>query len=135
MDQPPPDNVIVFDGVCNLCNRAVSFIIERDSARVFRFSSMQSEAGAGLLSAHGIDPGNVDTLLLIRGGTPYIRSDAAIEIAKALDRPWRWVAIIRVIPKRIRDRVYSWVAANRYRWFGKRSECMTPTSGQRGRFV
>ena len=135
MDQPSPDNVIVFDGVCNLCNRAVSFIIERDAARIFRFSSMQSETGAGLLSANGIDPGNVETFLLIRRGTPYIRSDAAIEIAKELDRPWRWFTIISVIPKSIRDRMYSWIAANRYRWFGKRSECMTPTSEQRSRFI
>ena len=132
---PAPDNVIVFDGVCNLCSRAVGFIIARDSQRTFRFSPMQSERGAELLATHGIPADDVDTFLLIRNGTPYIRSDAAIAIAKALDGPWRWLSVLEVIPRGVRDWVYSTIVRNRYRWFGKRSECLVPTADHESRFV
>lgn len=149
----PDTHIVVFDGICNLCSSVVDFITARDPGKVFTFVPLQSPRGQQLLEAHGVSIDHVDTFLLIRGsgcdgngrgdgggngggkgggngsggdGEALVRSDAAIAIAARLRRPWNLLTVLRFVPRPIRDRVYSFVARNRYRWFGKRSTCKLP---------
>lgn len=124
----PDSHIVVFDGICNLCSSLVDFITARDPGKVFTFVPMQTPRGQQLLEAHGVSIDQVDTFLLIRGGggEALLRSDAAIAIAARLRRPWNLLTVLRFVPTPIRDRVYSFVASNRYRWFGKRSTCKLP---------
>lgn len=124
----PDTHIVVFDGICNLCSSLVDFITARDPDKVFTFVPMQTLRGRQLLESHGVSIDQVDTFLLIRGGNgeALLRSDAAIAIAARLRRPWNLLTVLRFVPTPIRDRVYSFVARNRYRWFGKRSTCKLP---------
>ncbi len=115
--------IVVFDGICNLCSSLVDFITARDPGKVFTFVPMQSPRGQELLEEHGLSIDRVDTFLLIGNGGALVRSDAAIAIAAELRRPWNILAVLRHIPRPIRDWVYSLVATNRYKWFGKRTTC------------
>ena len=119
----PDSHIVVFDGMCNLCSSVVDFIIARDSGNAFAFVPMQSPRGQQLLEAHGVSIDRVDTFLLIRNGHALVRSDAAIAIAAELGRPWNLFALARLVPRPVRDRVYSLIARNRFRWFGKRATC------------
>lgn len=131
-----PDHVIVFDGICNLCGGLVRFVIRHDTRRVFRFVPVQTGTGRALLQRHGIDPDDVRTFLLIMGGTAYVKSDAVVRIARELGGVWRLAAAIRwMAPRRLRDRAYDFIAARRYRWFGKKDVCMTPGREIRDRFL
>jgi len=129
------DNVIVFDGVCKLCNRCVRFVIERDPDARFRFAALQSAGGVRLLRQHGFDPRNVHTFVLLKGGRIYVRSAAALEIARQLRGPARLLALLRIVPRRLRDRLYDVVARNRYRWFGKLDACVAPAPEVKARFL
>ncbi len=120
-----PD-IVVFDGICNLCSALVDFVAARDPRGAFTFVPMQLPRGRHLLEAHGVSIDQVDTFLLIRNDGALVRSDAAIAIAAELRRPWNLLAVLRYVPRPIRDRVYSFVASNRYRWFGKRDSCKLP---------
>ena len=122
----PDSHIVVFDGMCNLCSAVVDFITARDFRNAFTFVPMQSPRGQQLLEAHGVSIDQVDTFLLIGNGAALVRSDAAIAIAAELRRPWNLLASVRLVPRPIRDRVYSFVAKNRYRWFGKRDTCKLP---------
>ena len=122
----PDSRIVVFDGMCNLCSAVVDFISARDPRNAFTFVPMQSPRGQQLLEAHGVSIDQVDTFLLIGNGDALVRSDAAIAIAAELRRPWNLLATLRLVPRPIRDRVYSFVAMNRYRWFGKRASCKLP---------
>jgi predicted DCC family thiol-disulfide oxidoreductase YuxK len=133
--QPLPDPVVVFDGMCNLCSRAVRFILRRDRRGAFRFAALQSEAGARLLLRHGIDPATVDSLLLVLDGTPLRKSDAILGIAGSLGAPWSFLALFRVLPKRMRDGLYDVMARNRTAWFGRSDRCSLPDAGDRARFL
>ena len=113
----------------------MQFILQRDRAGVFRFASLQSERGRALLVEHGLDPDQLDTVVLIEDGRAYLRSDVPLRVAPRLDGPWGWVSAFRVLPRGVRDRIYEWVAANRYRWFGKREECMLPRPEWTNRFL
>lgn len=127
--------ILLFDGVCNLCNGFVQFILQRDKEGVFRFASLQSEAGRELLVQHGLDPDSLDTVVLIEDDKAYIQSDVPLRVAPRLDGFWGWVGIFQFLPRALRDRIYRWVAANRYRWFGKREECMLPRPEWKERFL
>ena len=129
----PSEHIVLFDGVCNLCERSVTFIIERDAAARFRFASLQSEIGTRLAAEHGIN--GVQTVVLIEEGRAWVRSDAALRIARGLDGAWPVVWHLRFVPRPVRDAVYDWIAANRYRWFGKKDACMVPTSTTQARFL
>ena len=122
----PESHIVVFDGMCNLCSAVVDFITARDPHNAFTYVPMQSPQGRQLLDAHGVSMNQVDTFLLIGNGDALVRSDAAIAIAAELGRPWNLLATLRLVPRPIRDRVYSFVAKNRYRWFGKRATCKLP---------
>jgi predicted DCC family thiol-disulfide oxidoreductase YuxK len=126
--------IILFDGICNLCNNSVRFIIERDPKREFKFASLQSEAGMLYKEKHQI-PESIDSIVLIMDGKVYLESNAALHIASRLKGPWKMFRIFLGIPEPVRDRVYKWVAKNRYKWFGKSESCMIPSKGNRDRFL
>ena len=127
--------VVLFDGVCNLCNWLVRFIIARDPRGQFRFASLQSPAAAALLNGrlqHGPLP---DSVVLVDGDHIYTQSTAALRVARGLGFPWNLSYVFIVVPLPLRDIVYAWVARNRYGWFGKRDVCMVPTPDLRARFL
>lgn len=136
MDPARVDPIVLFDGVCNLCAWAVRFIIGRDPAGRFRFASLQSAAGRELLAHHGLPaPAEPDSVVLIEGGRAYLRSDAALRIARGLRPPWPLVYAAVVVPRPIRDWAYNLIARNRYRWFGRQEACWLPTPALRARFL
>lgn len=114
--------IILFDGVCNLCNGAVNFILKRDKKKQFQLVSLQSERGVELMRQYQI-PKETDSIIFIAEKQIFIESDASIEIARLLPVPWNWLTVFKVIPKKLRDKIYRWIARNRYRWFGKRDVC------------
>lgn len=127
------NDVVLFDGVCNLCNASVTFVIERDRSDAFRFAALQSEQGRRLLTEY---PGPIpDSIVLIQEGRFYTRSDAALRIARRLGGPYPFLYPLIFLPRWLRDPVYNWVARNRYRWFGKRDSCMIPTPELRLKFL
>lgn len=128
-----PD-VILFDGVCNFCNASINFIIDRDAARRFRFSSLQSDFGQRLLAENNRQLTDFDTVLLLREGKLYEKSDAALEIARYL-KGWSWLYLFRFVPRFIRDFFYDIIAKNRYRLFGKSESCRIPTPEEKKLFV
>ena len=126
--------VILFDGVCNLCNGAVTFIIDHDPDAYFVFAPLQSEALAARLGPE-LDPADVlGSIVLLEGGQRFTRSTAALRVARKLRGVWPLYAFI-LIPRPVRDRVYRWIARNRYRWFGKTDTCRLPTPELAGRFL
>ncbi|GMV90363.1 MAG: thiol-disulfide oxidoreductase [Candidatus Hydrogenedentota bacterium] len=127
--------VLLFDGVCNLCNGAVQFIIKRDTDAQFRFASLQSDAGQALLNQHDLPTEDFDTMVYIEGDTVYTKSTAGLRIARRLGGLWPLLYAFIVIPRPIRDAVYGVIVRNRYRWFGKRDDCMVPTPDLRARFL
>jgi predicted DCC family thiol-disulfide oxidoreductase YuxK len=127
--------VIVFDGVCNLCNASVDFIIKRDNKGVFQFAPNQSEAGDQIISQAGLDVFEADTLVLWEDGQTYVRSTAVLRIARRLGLPWKLAYGFMIIPRAIRDFAYRLVAKNRYRIFGQRDTCRLPTPEERSRFL
>jgi predicted DCC family thiol-disulfide oxidoreductase YuxK len=127
--------ILLFDGVCNLCNGSVQFIIRRDPEARFRFASLQSAVGQRYLDELRVDRRAVDSVILIEGGRWYKEGDAALRIARLLPGPWKALGVFRLLPRPLRDRLYRLVARNRYRWFGKRESCWLPTPELRGRFL
>lgn len=128
--------IILFDGVCNLCNNSVQFVIQRDKKDVFRYASLQSEIGQQLLSQRHIDTKTVDSIILIEPGVAYYtKSDAALEIAQNLGGLWKLSAVFTWIPTGIRNRIYDFIAKNRYKWFGKQESCMIPTPELKAKFL
>ncbi|HEV8346283.1 MAG TPA: thiol-disulfide oxidoreductase DCC family protein [Vicinamibacterales bacterium] len=128
-------SIVLFDGVCNLCNGAVAFIIARDHRAQFGFASLQSDAGRRLLRELNGGDALPDTFVLVEEGRMFTQSTAALRIAQRLGFPWSLAALLTVLPRAIRDRAYRVVARNRYRWFGKRETCMMPTPDLRRRFL
>jgi len=126
---------ILFDGVCNLCNGFVRFVVRRDPAARFRFAALQSPAAAALLREAGVASPLPDSVILVEDGRVYLRSGAALRIARGLRFPWPLAYAAIVVPRFIRDRVYDAVAARRYRWFGRRDVCMVPTPELQKRFL
>lgn len=131
-DQP----ILLFDGVCNLCNGFVQFIIRHDAQQIFRFSSLQSGTGRGVLQYIADNVGPVpDSLILLYKGHYYTKADAALKIARLLGGGWRLLVVGYILPAFIRNGIYDLVARNRYKWFGKRDECMIPTPELTSRFL
>ncbi|MEM1094448.1 MAG: thiol-disulfide oxidoreductase DCC family protein [Bacteroidota bacterium] len=127
--------IVLFDGVCNLCNTSVNYIIDHDPEGYFKVASLQSDAAQALLANHALPADYLDSLVLVENGEVYMRSTAALRIARRLDGAVRLLAIFTAIPEPLRDVVYAWVARNRYRWFGKRDTCRMPTPELQGRFL
>jgi predicted DCC family thiol-disulfide oxidoreductase YuxK len=127
--------IVLFDGVCILCNRSVRHIIRHDPDARFRMASLQSDAGRALQQQYALDPDALDTVVLIDKGRVYTRSDAALRIMRRLEGTSKYWWHARHIPRPVRDFAYDLIARNRYRWFGKRDECMVPRPGDRQRFL
>lgn len=130
-----PDAIVVFDGVCVACNRSVDFLLRRDRSERYRFAAMQSPAGHALMAAHGIDPANPASFLLLEGGRAFRDSEAALRVLSGLGGAWRCTRIALLLPRALRDAAYRWVARHRYRWFGRREACRVPTREEAGRFL
>jgi predicted DCC family thiol-disulfide oxidoreductase YuxK len=131
-------NIILFDGVCNLCNGSVNFIIKRDPHSKFLFTPMQNKKAKELLSqfhfdTHKLD--TLDTLLLIKNEKLFSKSDAVLEITKGLSGYWYILSYLTIIPKPIRDYLYTLLSRNRYKLFGKNDSCMVPTKELKERFL
>lgn len=118
--------IIVFDAVCPLCSAHARFVLKHDRRRRFRIAPMQSDTGAALLRRFGNDPGDPETLLLVDKGRPLRDSDAILAILRGLGWPWRLAGAAGLLPQRLRDRLYRWLARNRYRLFGRRESCWRP---------
>ncbi|MGF7046522.1 putative DCC family thiol-disulfide oxidoreductase YuxK [Paenibacillus sp. DS2015] len=128
-------SIVLIDGVCLLCQGITKFIIKRDPEMRFYFASMQSVQGQELLKRGGISTQSLDSFVLIENGVYYTESTGALRVVRHLKAPWPWIYILRVIPRFIRDRVYRFVARNRYRWFGQSDQCMLPSPQDKGRFI
>jgi predicted DCC family thiol-disulfide oxidoreductase YuxK len=126
--------IILFDGICNLCNGTVDFIINRDKKEIFRFAALQSDAGIHLAKKFDIS-GETDSVVLIWENQVFLESDAALEITRLLSFPWKAFVVFKILPKNIRDRIYRWIAKNRYGWFGKKNTCRIPTPEEASRFL
>ncbi|MEO8734468.1 MAG: thiol-disulfide oxidoreductase DCC family protein [Flavobacteriales bacterium] len=131
----PPEHLLLFDGVCNLCNGFVRFIIRHDKRQWFRFAPLQGETSQRILSTHGFASGTLDSLVYVRNGKALVRSAAALNVARDLGGPWVLLYPFMLVPRFIRDALYDLVARNRYRWFGKRPTCMVPTPELLERFL
>ena len=134
---PAPDAfpVVLFDGVCNLCNASVTFLIDHDRSGRLRFASLQSEAGTAIAARAGIDTGHLDTLVLVEGDRAHVRSSGALRLTRYMGFPWSSMLVLLVIPAFIRDVVYRFVARNRYRWFGRAESCRMPSDDLARRFL
>jgi len=127
--------VILFDGVCNLCNSTVTYVIKRDKKDVFRFAALQDSAGQVLIKKHGIDTSKVDSILFVDGDKIYAKSTAALKIAKNMNGLYPLLYGFMIVPNFIRNWVYDYVASNRYRWYGKKESCMIPTPELKRKFL
>ncbi|SFB68969.1 Predicted thiol-disulfide oxidoreductase YuxK, DCC family [Halobiforma haloterrestris] len=134
-DLPEDAPVVLFDGVCNLCNGFVQFLVPRDTEGMLYFASLQSDAATALLADHEPSPHDLESVVLVEGDDCYVKSDAVIRIARHLGGIYALAAVGRLVPRRLRDWLYDFVAANRYDWFGKREQCMVPTGDVRERFL
>ena len=128
--------IIVFDGVCHLCNGWVQFLLKRDKSERFLFAAMQTAAGRRLLQDHGLDPDSPVSFLLLENDIPYSDSTAILRVLDQLGGAWKSVAIVLTgIPRIVRDPAYRFVARHRYRLFGRRAQCMVPTPHSARRFI
>ncbi len=132
---PAEHPVLLFDGVCNLCNQSIQFVIRNDPDAVFRFAPLQSDVGQELLSEFGMPTDELESVVLVEGDEYYTKSSAALRTAKHLGGVYRLLWPLRVIPRRLRNVVYDFIANRRYRWFGKRDSCMMPTPDIEARFL
>ena len=129
------DNIIFFDGVCNLCNKSINRLIKNDVKKKFKFASLQSDFAISFVPNKLINHKNFDTILLYKEGQFYDRSNAVLNICKALGGGFNLFLIGYIIPRFVRDAMYRLVANNRYEWFGKEDQCMVPTDDLKDRFL
>lgn len=125
----------MFDGVCNLCNSSVQFVLLRDSANYFQFASLQSDYGQKVLQENNLPIDDFNSFLLIENNKLYTQSTAALRVAGKLDGWWKLMYVFIVVPPFIRNFVYNFIAKNRYRWFGKKDECMMPRPEWKQKFL
>ncbi|MEJ6661071.1 MAG: DCC1-like thiol-disulfide oxidoreductase family protein [Bacteroidia bacterium] len=128
------NNIVLFDGVCNLCNRSIDFIIRNQKSHKLQFVSLQSDVGKSIVNKSGLDE-IPDSVMLYVDGKLLVRSDAALAISTYLKRPYVYGIIFKYVPKILRDSVYNLIAKNRYRWFGKKETCRVPSADERERFL
>ena len=128
-------NIVLFDGVCNLCNSTVQFIIRHDPKAKFKFASIQSDRGQLLIERHGLLIENADSLIYIRDKKVYIKSTAVLLILRRLSGGWKLLFGLVIIPGFLRDMIYDFIAKRRYRYFGKSESCIIPAPEFQGRFI
>ncbi len=135
MSQKQPGHIIFFDGVCNLCNSSVNFVIRRDRRNIFHFASLQWPIARQVLNKNYPDGNDFQTILYYENGKVFEKSTAVLRIASKLGYPWKAGYVFIVIPKFIRDSIYMLISRNRYKWFGKRDECMIPSPELKNKFL
>lgn len=128
-------SLVLFDGLCNLCNGAVNFIIDRDPGARLAFAPLQSPTGLSTLHQLGFPTDVLSSVVLVENGKSYTRSTAALRIARHLGGLWPLIFVLVLIPRPLRDLIYDWIARNRYRWFGRRDSCRMPSPEIAGRFM
>ncbi|WP_323191674.1 thiol-disulfide oxidoreductase DCC family protein [Halostella sp. PRR32] len=134
-DKPDGGPVVLFDGVCDLCSGFVQFIVPRDPEATFRFAPLQSDVGKALLAEHDLPTDELESVVLIEGDDCYVKTDAVLRIATHLGGMYALLRPARIVPRSLRDRIYDFVAANRYRWFGEKDRCEIPDGDVRGRLL
>jgi predicted DCC family thiol-disulfide oxidoreductase YuxK len=127
--------LILFDGVCNLCNAWVRFVIRRDPTGIFRFAAQQSPTGRTIIEDHVSGTGQLSSVILIDDNAIYTESDAIFRILARLGPPCSWIALLRIIPRRVRDACYRFIVRHRYQWFGRTEVCQGPSAEIVSRFV
>jgi predicted DCC family thiol-disulfide oxidoreductase YuxK len=127
--------VLLFDGVCNLCNSSVQWVLIHDRKGIFRFAALQSDTGQALLRTWNRPTEDFDSVVLVDGDRLLLHSDVPLEIVRRIGGWWQLLYVFKVIPRSIRNVIYRWIARNRYRWFGKRESCMLPRPEWKSRFV
>jgi predicted DCC family thiol-disulfide oxidoreductase YuxK len=133
---PKGKKIILFDGVCNLCDRMVQYIIRHDKHDVFRFVPLQSELGNEILEHIGVDTKHIDSIILYEPGVAYYyKSAAAIEIAREFGGIFHLGTVFKIIPTGLRNLLYDYIATNRYKWYGKKDACMIPTPELKAKFL
>ena len=136
MDLPENKKIILFDGVCNLCDKSVQFIIKHDKKDVFRFVALQSDLGKKIIKHIGIDTTKTDSIILYQPGMAYFyKAEAALKIAKELGGIYIILSLFSVLPNSLSNLVYDWIAKNRYKWYGKKDECMIPSPELKAKFL
>jgi predicted DCC family thiol-disulfide oxidoreductase YuxK len=135
-DLPKDKKIILFDGVCNLCDKTVQIIIKKDSNDVFRFVALQSELGEKIIKHIGIDRRKTDSIILyIPGSAYYYKSQAALKIAKDIGGIYNFLRLFEYFPTKLTDSIYDYIAKNRYKWYGKKDQCMIPTKEMLNKFL
>ena len=133
---PKNKKIILFDGVCNLCNAAVQFIIEKDKKDIFRFVALQSDLGKEITNHIGVNPEKIDSIILYEPGIAYhLKSDAALKIASELGGIYGFLSVLSFLPNKINDTIYDYIAKKRYKWYGKKEHCMIPTPELKAKFL
>ncbi len=128
-------SILLFDGYCSLCNASVDFVLKRDANKKLLFAAIQSPAGQRVLKQYGYPSTYLDSLILVEKGKIYLGSTAALRVARQLRRGWPLLYPLIILPKGIRDRIYQWIGANRYAWFGRRERCRMPNPSEKERFL
>jgi len=135
-DLPKDKKIILFDGVCNLCDASIQYVIKHDNADVFRFVALQSELGQKVLKHIGINSIHIDSIVLYEPGIAYYyKSTAALHIAKGLKGIFTLATVFQILPTGFRDLIYEYVAKNRYKWYGKKESCLVPTPALKSKFL
>lgn len=127
--------IILFDGICNLCNQSVQFVIEHDKQKQFLFASLQSNYGQNFLKENNFDTTHFDSMVYVENEKIFTKSSAPLNIAKHLSAKISWLRIFLIVPKPIRDVIYKFISKNRYKWFGKQESCWLPTPELKARFL
>ena len=136
LNLPENKKIILFDGLCNLCDNAVQYVIKHDKKDVFRFVALQSDLGKKILNYLNVDTSKMDSIILYEPGIAYFyKSDAALEIVKDLNVFLKWSIIFKIIPSSLRNPIYDYVARNRYKWYGKKDACMIPSPELKAKFL
>jgi len=136
MDIPKNKKIILFDGICNLCNDVVLKVIKYDKKNIFLFSSLQSKIGKEITDHLGIDISKIDSIILYEPGVSYdIKSTAALKILQDFSGIWNLFSILLLLPEGFRNLIYDYIAKNRYKWFGKKEKCMIPSSELKEKFL
>lgn len=136
MNIPTGKKVILFDGICNLCNNAVHTVIQKDDNNVFVFAAIQSKVGQEIIRYLNIDVSKIDSIILYEPGFAYnIKSEAVLKIMNELGGFWKLMQIFRILPNSLNNIVYNAIAKNRYQWFGKKGTCMIPTPALKAKFL
>jgi predicted DCC family thiol-disulfide oxidoreductase YuxK len=135
-DLPSGKKIILFDGVCNLCEASIVYVIKHDKKDIFRFVALQSDLGQRIVKHIGINSNHIDSVILYEPGVAYYyKSSAVLEIAKGLSGIFTWATLFQILPTVLRDYVYDYVAKNRYKWYGKKEACLVPTPELLAKFL